>query len=117
MRQCRPCGEAKPLDEFYRRNARTFRTECKACIRMGVRERVRGITATQYLELLRQQDGTCAICGERESNDGRETLSVDHCHQTGAIRGLLCAHCNRGLGMFRDNRTLLLAAVDYLEAA
>jgi len=64
------------------------------------------------------QDHTCAICEEFEEKkraDGTEMpLSVDHCHETGRIRGLLCHRCNTGLGLFRDDTKLLKKAVEYL---
>ena len=63
------------------------------------------------LELHQAQDGKCAICG-KEPEDRR--LAMDHCHATGRIRGLLCMHCNVGLGMFKDKKELLEQAIAYL---
>jgi len=72
-----------------------------------------GITYADYQEMVRAQDGGCAICGE-ECPSGRQ-LAVDHDHATGRVRGLLCGPCNSGLGHFRDRVALLRAAADYLE--
>ena len=62
--------------------------------------------------LLEKQNGLCAICGQPETRQDKRSnivsdLSVDHCHKTGKVRGLLCAHSNRGLAFFRDNRLFL----------
>lgn len=77
-----------------------------------------GITIEQYDEMLRDQGGVCKICGEAErraDGAGRYTnLSVDHCHSTGRVRGLLCSSCNRGLGFFKDRPDLIDAAAAYL---
>jgi hypothetical protein len=72
-----------------------------------------GLTYKDYDDMLEKQDGVCAICGGHNSSG--KALSVDHCHSTGKIRGLLCLHCNVGLGYFRDNPMRLLDAVEYLE--
>lgn len=56
-------------------------------------------------------DGTCPICGR-----AGEKQQVDHCHNGGGPRGLLCGRCNRGLGMFLDSPSLLARAVVYLES-
>jgi hypothetical protein len=75
-----------------------------------------GISVREYDALLTTQGGGCAICGRTE-NPGRfrQSLPVDHNHETGAIRGILCIDCNRGLGMFRDDPRLLRKAATYLE--
>lgn len=67
------------------------------------------ITYSQYLSLLKNQDNKCYIC-RNES----EALVVDHNHETGAVRGLLCSKCNLGLGNFDDNPARLKRAVQYL---
>lgn len=71
-----------------------------------------GITGAQYDEMNRSQDGQCAICGG-ENDDGRP-LHVDHDHETGDVRGLLCFRCNVMLGYARDDVMVLSSAAEYL---
>jgi hypothetical protein len=73
-----------------------------------------GITLQEYNAMLEQQDNTCAICKNPET-DENVSLAVDHCHTTGKVRGLLCSNCNRGLGLFRDLVGNLENAIKYLE--
>lgn len=77
------------------------------------------MTVDSYNDLLFSQDGLCAICKNPESvgarNGGVRNLAVDHCHETGEVRGLLCHHCNVGLGHFKDNIKLLENSIKYLE--
>lgn len=77
-------------------------------------QRTYGISLTEYNQLLDNQNGVCAICKQTESVSRYTNLAVDHCHATGKVRGLLCATCNRALGMFRDDRSILQNAIDYL---
>lgn len=72
-----------------------------------------GITSAEYDEMFEAQDGVCAICGQEEQVKTRG-LSVDHCHTTGKVRGLLCSYCNMGLGLFKDDTESLINAVKYL---
>lgn len=74
-----------------------------------------GITLSEYNNLVLEQDHKCAICKIPVSNLPK-TLDVDHCHITGKIRGLLCGKCNMGIGYFKDDTTLLEAAIKYLQA-
>jgi hypothetical protein len=74
-----------------------------------------GIDINDYHDLLDKQGGVCGICGATENNDYKY-FSVDHCHETGRVRGLLCDSCNRGLGFFRDSVKNLDAAKQYLSA-
>lgn len=76
-------------------------------------ERLYGITLEQYNETLDKQEGKCGICETHQSNFKRD-LSVDHCHKTGNIRGLLCDSCNIALGNFKDNPDILKKALKYL---
>lgn len=76
-------------------------------------KRVYGIPIERYDEMLRQQNGVCAIC--HNPPDKHEKLVVDHNHTTGHIRGLLCKHCNWGLGNFKDSPENLINAAKYLK--
>jgi len=68
------------------------------------------------LEQLRtDQKFKCAICKKHEDDCSRKTLFVDHNHNTGKIRGLLCSQCNSALGLFYDNIEVIKAAINYLE--
>lgn len=78
-----------------------------------------GITLDQYEQMLSDQHGVCAICRQAETakhhNGVVKKLSVDHCHDTGAVRGLLCHSCNTGIGSFGHDGLLLKSATEYLE--
>jgi hypothetical protein len=76
-------------------------------------KRAYGIEVNDRERILKQQGGKCAICGAPEGT-GRERLHIDHDHDNGRIRGLLCSRCNTGLGYFADNKDRLAAAIDYL---
>lgn len=71
------------------------------------------MTVEEYDKLYAAQDGRCAICGTDDS--GEWHWAVDHCHATGAIRGLLCTQCNVMIAMARDRTKVLRAAINYLE--
>lgn len=70
-----------------------------------------GITEAEFDTLLAQQGGGCAICGRQT------TLCVDHDHDTGEVRGILCRECNRALGLFGDDSDTLERAAKYLSVA
>lgn len=80
-----------------------------------------GLRFKDYRKLFLRQKRRCAICGKKAQdvhfNDEQTRLElvVDHCHDTGRVRGLLCGICNTGLGFFKDDRERLLSAVRYLE--
>lgn len=74
-----------------------------------------GITLEDYDAKLAEQDGLCAICGTSDPKGKYNIFHVDHCHSTGAVRGLLCADCNLGLGRFKDSRDFLASAMAYLD--
>lgn len=73
-----------------------------------------GMDPETFYEMLAAQGGRCAICRSRHANTQKKRLNVDHCHETGQIRGLLCDGCNNGLGHFKDNIDSILRAVSYL---
>ena len=72
-----------------------------------------GLTMAAYSEMLAAQGGVCAICAGAQSHG--KSMAVDHDHETGAVRALLCDNCNRGIGLFRDSPELCRAVADYLE--
>lgn len=79
-----------------------------------------GITVEQYLEMHDKQGGVCAVCGCAESSVDPRTkrvrrLAVDHCHDTGKIRGLLCSSCNTAIGQMKDDVRILSSAISYLQ--
>lgn len=73
-----------------------------------------GITPEQYDALLLEQDARCSICGTNNPGRKDKHWSIDHDHETGKVRALLCHSCNVGLGHFEDNPDLLKKALDYL---
>lgn len=82
----------------------------------SMRKRLRrdyGITLEIYFEMLQAQGRACLIC--RSSFDEINKPHVDHCHTTGAVRGILCRWCNQGLGMFRDEPDRMRQAAIYIE--
>lgn len=72
-----------------------------------------GVTLDWYNAQIERQGGRCAIC--QEVPTGERPWHVDHCHDSGIVRELLCGPCNTGLGHMRDNPAVLRAAADYLE--
>jgi hypothetical protein len=137
---CRTCLEVKPVSEFYKQQAKRdhLQQHCKTCSRNNLgkwrdknpgrpqklaadwrRIKEFGILPEEYNALMEAQGDVCAICGERNQRKNKDgshyALTVDHCHTTGVIRGLLCNLCNPLLGYCRDDRALLEAAAAYLE--
>jgi hypothetical protein len=76
---------------------------------------IKDMTADAFAELWTVQKGRCAICQE-PLKLGARGVHVDHDHRSRIVRGLLCNSCNVGLGMFKDNPELLIAAIDYLKS-
>lgn len=77
--------------------------------------RLYGITIEEFHRLYEAQQGCCVICGIHAEESAR-TLSVDHSHVTGEVRGLLCQKCNGGIGLLQDSPEILRRALAYLEA-
>lgn len=71
-----------------------------------------GITIDQRDQMIKSQNGACAICEKKLG--GKIMPHIDHCHETGVIRGVLCFTCNKSLGMFGDKVSGLQRAIDYL---
>lgn len=77
-------------------------------------ERTFNIPYSEYERMYDEQGGVCAVCKQPETSVKNEHLSIDHCHDTGIVRGLLCNNCNRGIGLLKDSYEVLKNAVDYL---
>jgi len=132
---CSRCDVRKHFDEFPDRPKMTDGKSswCKDCTRAGARtaqaqrkgrdrhlRNTYGITLATYESILAGQGGGCAICGSRETFRNKKTgtkhsLHVDHCHESGVVRGILCGRCNASLAMFSDSKEALLKAIAYLE--
>lgn len=132
MKTCKGCGETKPTSEFtiYRASKDGLNSRCRICTRRKDKykydadiERGRqyqkryGITLEEVLSMAEKQNYRCPICNKQckffAGNKG-DAFVVDHCHETKIVRGLICATCNRGLGMFYDNPEVLKKAAEYL---
>ena len=132
---CSKCKERKDVAQFSLRSDRPTGTAswCKPCLNQWRREykkkkprayqdyefarglkRFYGITVEQYLKMLHDQNGCCACCGKHESFFKRR-LHVDHDHDSGQVRALLCTECNPGIGYFKHSIERLEMAIRYLE--
>jgi hypothetical protein len=137
---CSYCCQIKLLDEFHNdKKDKTGKSSyCKECMKQknllwlnknkqkyliyqqDNKFKTRyGISLIDYNNLLKKQNGVCAICNQKEMSTNCKgkirNLSIDHCHKTNKVRGLLCARCNQGLGLFQDNNIILKKATEYLE--
>ena len=124
-KECLRCHRVLATDKFNRHplGRHGLQSRCKECaseVRSETQSSRRsslrlkfGLTLEDYELLLDQQNGRCAICGS-DSPGTFVSFVVDHNHATGVVRGLLCSHCNSGLGYFRDNSEFMRAAIAYL---
>ena len=120
-KQCVHCGKDFPgrHNKFCSRKCfkqfnKTHMRDYDIAYRLG---RYFQITTIEYNNLLLRQDGRCAICRKQETSRTKNSirrLSVDHCHETNQVRGLLCKRCNLAIGQFEDNWMLLDNAIEYL---
>lgn len=121
---CRGCWRNKPLKSFGpdKRSNDGLKSQCKECTADRARESgycrrsqlkcVYGITPEQHEQMYADQEGRCAICQKWVPY---RKIHTDHHHQSGRVRGLLCARCNIGLGYFGDTLGGLEQAVEYLK--
>ena len=135
QKKCTKCQNVKSLENFAVRKRRKsgFASWCSECLNEWRRKdkiktknkyqdyefarglkRFYGLTVHQYESMLLKQNGCCDCCGIHESKFKRR-LHVDHDHETGKIRALLCTECNPGLGYFKHSIERLELAVQYLK--
>lgn len=118
MKRCSCCGAEKNGSDFSRDRgaADGLYQACRDCQAERVRAskyRRFGYKRGDYGKMLASQGGKCAIC-HRDESDSRRSLHVDHCHETGHIRGLLCGRCNTAIGLFEHSPRGLRRAADYI---
>ena len=129
-RVCSYCKVEKKYSEFHLHKGHPHGVSyrCKECARKNNKKyydpvrmrslalkRLYGITLDDYNRMLKIQNNRCAICNGTETiNRHHNNLSVDHCHATGKVRGLLCSSCNSGIGKMKDDVELLEKAIAYL---
>jgi len=139
VKTCTKCKQEKDVSEFYPRTHSPdgYNPQCKACVnaqhksyikrKNAIKDALKAdtrkdlnlkyhyrISLGTYEDMLREQEGTCAICG-KGPDDFERAFAVDHDHGSGKIRGILCPDCNRGLGGFHDNIELVDKALQYLK--
>lgn len=131
-KRCYQCDRELTVDNFYKDKSRYDRLsyickECKARYSRAYyqqnkekfiqhnnqqkRQRKYRLSDDEYDEMLLAQQGVCKIC---EKQDYRR-LSIDHCHASDNVRGLLCMSCNAVLGSMNDDSVFLRRAADYLD--
>lgn len=143
-KRCAACGEHKPLTEFHKtaKGKDGLHSYCKRCniAKSGAWQKANqqkrlqqqrawkkankhkereyytryryGIELELYNAMYKAQRGVCAIC---RNPPHRSVLCIDHCHETGRVRGLLCNCCNAMLGRLKDDKQALQRAIDYLD--
>jgi hypothetical protein len=115
FRWCPSCRQAVPVEDYTRNSASPsgYGGQCKRCHNKQGKDayllRTHGISRAELDELRTAQGDSCAICGDPAPGH------LDHDHETGMTRQLLCQRCNQGLGMFRDSPDFLRTAADYLD--
>lgn len=118
---CSACDQCLPKKLFGRSNTitRGYAYDCKQCARERHLARKYGIGVEDFARMMRDQGGRCSICREdlrRLPLKGFRAVHVDHCHESGEVRQLLCGQCNTGLGNFKDDPERLRRAARYIEA-
>lgn len=119
---CVYCSEYKNRNSDYflkrKENDKKYCKERKKEIREYHMSRKYGITYDEYLNLLESQNNLCAICGVNNDiyyKQKNKILVIDHNHDNMKVRGIICHKCNSGLGVFKDNISLLKSAIEYLK--
>lgn len=144
-KRCSKCRIEKSTDKFFvnKRSVDGKQHRCKECCKTytqtatknwresnkdsasksNIKAKVKlkyGLSTDEIYCMLEAQNGVCAICKRFisfDAKDKRNKPHIDHCHETGVVRGLLCLTCNTGIGMFGDSSDLLEAAKTYLSVS
>ena len=113
QRICKACN-SEQAREWRKQNPKKQREYAEKRGKWWLETRY-GIDEVEWKRMFDAQLGRCAICDSEDPKGNHGVFHVDHCHETGKVRGLLCDTCNRGLGMFYDNTNILKSAIEYLE--
>lgn len=128
--ECKSCKKQKDAEwykNYYKNNPGGFskwQQENPEKAKKAKRDRhlqsLYGLSRVEYEQLATKQNNLCAICKKPESIINKKTgltknLSVDHCHSTGKIRGLLCGNCNTAIGLLKENIVTCKAVISYLK--
>ena len=107
---CPDCNTVKELHRFSKSKSHKDgrQGKCKSCYRVYQMSHKYGISVQRYKALVSHHQGRCGIC------DKEKPLVIDHNHETGKIRGLLCSECNTGIGLLQDSIEVIRAAEGYL---
>lgn len=138
MKKCSKCNKMKPDDAFNKRKVNTndLQSMCKKCASIVRNERynknkdkeknqsynnrikrIYGITKDEYDIMYSKQNGKCAICNSDKVNRNKtDKFCIDHCHNSGKVRGLLCHNCNVLLGKLSDNIELCEKIIYYIKS-
>lgn len=111
FRKCTTCKKVKPAKDFHKNKGKRggLCEGCKDCRNRQIVEKRHGLENGGLKEMKEKCDYKCEICMKKLP------LAVDHCHESGKIRGMLCINCNNGLGRFKDNVKYLKNAIKYLK--
>ena len=130
LKECKGCGKrayhSEDLEAFVKASScrHGYSRQCKECKSKAVSpekrrelnlQRLYGITLEDYDMMILAQDGKCAICETTSPRGNTGRFHVDHNHDTGEVRGLLCSNCNTGIGLLQDSSKIVLKALNYLE--
>jgi hypothetical protein len=112
---CPKCMTQKSGTDFHknRRENDGLEPHCKTCFLARKRRSAYGVSKEWVADTLATQNGGCAVC-KTQTPMGRGGFHVDHNHETGEVRGLLCHKCNMALGLFKDRAEILLKAISFL---
>ena len=137
MKTCNTCEKTLSFESFYKKarakdytTSAAYDSDCKPCNlqkkkkyykstgksvkRLSDNLKLYGISKEEYNQMFTQQAGCCKGCNKHQS-EFKKAFSIDHCHDTGIVRGLLCMHCNLILGHAKDSIDTLTNLINYLK--